>query len=553
MGQKNLTIKRKLSLGFGLLAAIVLMVAAFALYALDAGNDRFISYIDGIGARADAASQVRSAVDRRAIAARNLVLVTQPQDLALEKAEVFKAHDEVQTTLKRLIELAKDATDISDGARKLVDEIVSVESRYGPVATSIVALALAGQKDEAIAKMNAECRPLLAALVKATDAYAGATRERQSDFVKHIETNYETQRTLLIVIAVAAVAVALFGGMLITRAITVPLEQAVTLAQTVARGHLDTAIEVRSNDETGKLLRALSDMNTRLVEIVSRVRNSSGTIASASEDIARGNADLSKRTEEQAASVEETAASMEQLTVAVRQSSDNARQANALARDAADIAESGSAAVNRVVTTMQGISASSAKIADITGIIESIAFQTNILALNAAVEAARAGEQGRGFAVVASEVRSLAQRSSSAAKEIKTLITRSLDQVRDGEALAGDAGRQMASVTMAVGRVTGIVSDIASASEEQSRGIEQVEQAISQIDQVTQQNASLVEEAAHASRAMHEESQLLNEAVSFFRLPNQAAPVAHAGLVGHTATTPRLLVPSRTTRAAIAA
>ncbi len=214
---------------------------------------------------------------------------------------------------------------------------------------------------------------------------------------------------------------------------------------------------------------------------------------------------------------------MEELTATVRLSSENARQANELAREAADIAQSGSTAVGRVVDTMQGISASSTKIADITGMIEGIAFQTNILALNAAVEAARAGEQGRGFAVVASEVRSLAQRSSSAAKEIKELIAGSLQQIQDGSTLAGEAGQTMNSVTKAVARVSSIVEDIASASMEQSRGIEQVNQAISQMDQVTQQNAAMVEQAASASRALQEQGQELNEVVAFFRLPGAAS------------------------------
>ena len=263
-------------------------------------------------------------------------------------------------------------------------------------------------------------------------------------------------------------------------------------------------------------------MNARLIETVSRVRESSGSIASASTEIATGNTDLSQRTEEQAASLEETAASMEELTSTVKQNTENAQQASALATNASDVAQRGSKVVGQVVDTMHGISESSAKIAEITGIIEGIAFQTNILALNAAVEAARAGEQGRGFAVVASEVRSLAQRSSSAAKEIKDLIANSVQQVQNGSALAGQAGETMSEVTQAVARVTDIMEEIAAASIEQSRGIEQVNQAITQMDEVTQQNAALVEEAAAASQSLQDQGRQLTEAVAFFQMEGTA-------------------------------
>ncbi|AJG24506.1 methyl-accepting chemotaxis protein [Cupriavidus basilensis] len=519
MNFNSLTIKGKLLLSFSLLAIIALSISALSLRALSQATDGFSRYLHGINARAEVAAQVRTAVDRRAIAARNLVLVTRPEDLALENAAALRAHEDVQAQLAKLKDMVSGNSDASDTARNLVREIGSVESRYGPVAIAIADLALAARRDEAIVKMNDECRPLLGALVKATDAYTEFTKGRQADTVRKLEEDYAAQRNLLIVMSIAAVALAAVGGLLITRSITRPMQTAVDVAQTVARGDLSSQIAVVARDETGRLLSALRDMNERLTQIVSRVRQSSASIAGASAEIAAGNADLSQRTEEQAASLEETAASMEELTTTVRLSSENARQANDLAREAADIAQSGSTAVGRVVDTMQGISASSTRIADITGMIEGIAFQTNILALNAAVEAARAGEQGRGFAVVASEVRSLAQRSSSAAKEIKELIAGSLQQIQNGATLAGEAGQTMNSVTRAVARVSSIVEDIASASMEQSRGIEQVNQAISQMDQVTQQNAAMVEQAASASRALQEQGQELNEAVAFFRLP----------------------------------
>ncbi|MGO4329889.1 methyl-accepting chemotaxis protein [Cupriavidus sp. 2TAF22] len=514
----SLSIKRKLLLGFSLLAIITLAVAALSLRALSQTTEGFTRYLHGMNARAEMAAQVRTAVDRRAIAARNLVLVTRPEDIAIEKTEALRAHDDVKAHLARLKEMVQ-ASDASEGARKLVRDIDSIETRYGPVATDIVGLALAGKRDEAILKMNAECRPLLAALVQATDAYTQFTAARQAETVQRLGEDYLAQRNLLIAMSIGAVVLAAAGGLLLARAITGPLQLAVGVAQTVARGDLGSKIVATSQDEAGRLLSSLGDMNERLIEIVSRVRQGCGSIAGASAEIAAGNADLSRRTEEQAASLEETAASMEELTTTVRLSSENARQANDLAREAADIAQSGSVAVGRVVDTMQGISASSSKIADITGMIEGIAFQTNILALNAAVEAARAGEQGRGFAVVASEVRSLAQRSSGAAKEIKELISGSMRQIEDGSTLAGEAGRTMASVTQAVARVSGIVEEIAGAAQEQSRGIEQVNTAISQMDQVTQQNAAMVEQAASASRALQDQGRDLDEAVAFFRLP----------------------------------
>jgi methyl-accepting chemotaxis protein-1 (serine sensor receptor) len=262
----------------------------------------------------------------------------------------------------------------------------------------------------------------------------------------------------------------------------------------------------------------MGDMQTSLVRLIAQVRTAADSIATGSSEIASGNQDLSSRTEQQASSLQETATSMEELTSTVRQNAENAQQASALASNASEIAHKGSGVVGQVVETMSDISNSSSKIAEITGIIEGIAFQTNILALNAAVEAARAGEQGRGFAVVASEVRSLAQRSSSAAKEIKDLIAASVQKIQDGSRLADDAGSTMEEVTRAVARVTDIMGEIAAASAEQSRGIDQVNVAITQMDEVTQQNAALVEEAAAASKSLEDQGHQLTESVAFFRL-----------------------------------
>ncbi|WP_455286970.1 methyl-accepting chemotaxis protein [Cupriavidus necator] len=519
MDFRSLSIRTRMLTGFGTLAGVVLVVSAFSLHALGDATDGFNAYLNGLNARAEMAAQVRSAVDRRAIAARNLVLVADAAELEREKAEALRAHQDVQARLARLNEMVRQSG-AGDEARKLVEAVAKVEADYGPVATGIVGVAVERKVEEAISRIDKQCRPLLAALIKATDAYADFTKARQKEMEQKLEADYQHQRNLLILISLVAAAVAAAGGVLITRAITRPIQRAVEVADTVAGGDLGARIEVDRHDETGRLLAALRDMNERLTATVTQVRAGSGNIALSTSEIARGNADLSSRTEEQAASLEQTAASMEELTETVRQNTDNARQASELARSAADVAQRGSTTVQRVVGTMQDISASSAKIADITGIIEGIAFQTNILALNAAVEAARAGEQGRGFAVVASEVRGLAQRSSSAAKEIKELIEASGRQVQDGSALASEAGQTMAEVTQAVARVTGIVDEIATASLEQTRGIEQVNQAIVQIDQVTQQNAALVSKAAIASRALEEQGRELSEVVAFFRLPS---------------------------------
>ncbi|KVT75134.1 chemotaxis protein [Burkholderia territorii] len=525
----RITIKAKLLGGFGLLAAVVVVVSGMALKALSDTNDEFSRYMNGVNARANLSAQIRTAVDRRAIAARNLVLVTTPSDIQLELADVQQAHKDVQDRLAKLKDMMANATDTTDRARELVAEIVRVEASYGPVALNIVGLAQAGKKDEATADIDNRCRPLLAQLVRATDAYATYTREREAQIAQAFADRYTIERNVLLAICAVAIVIAVGGGLWLTRKITAPIVAAVNVARTVANGDLGSRISVSGNDETRDLLDALHTMNARLIDIVGRVRDSSNSIAHAVGEIASGNLDLSQRTEEQAASLQETAATMEEFTSTVRLNAENAQQASTLAANASDVALRGSSVVGRVVETMTEIGNSSSKIADITGIIEGIAFQTNILALNAAVEAARAGEQGRGFAVVASEVRSLAQRSSTAAKEIKELISASVQTIQAGSALAGEAGETMSDVTRAVARVTDIMGEIAAASAEQSRGIDQVNLTITQMDQTTQQNAALVEQAAAASKSLEAQGRDLSETVSAFRMPaGQQAMSAHA-------------------------
>ncbi|CAB3697794.1 chemotaxis protein [Achromobacter piechaudii] len=329
---------------------------------------------------------------------------------------------------------------------------------------------------------------------------------------------YGTVRLVMIILAIAGVVIGMLLGWLVTRGIVRPLEQAVKAARQVAAGDLTTDIQVATRDETGDLMTALKAMNESLARIVADVRDGCESIASASSQIAQGNSDLSQRTEEQASSLEETAASMEELTSTVQQNANNASEADRLVTQASSVAVRGGEVVEGVVQTMSAISDSSRRIADITGVIDGIAFQTNILALNAAVEAARAGEQGRGFAVVAGEVRTLAQRSAVAAKEIKALIDESATRVQGGTRQVDEAGRTMREVVDSVRQVAILVREIASASEEQSSGIGQVNQAVAQMDTVTQQNAALVEEAAAAAASMQEQAGRLAQEVRRFKV-----------------------------------
>ncbi len=514
----HLSVKAKLAVAFAILTAIVLGVSALAIRALANEHHSFSSYVDETAARITLANDVLDSANARAVAARNLVLVTAPADRDTEKAAVTAAHQKVKDTFVKLKKALDTMPDVDAQERKLFEELDGVESRYGPVALNIVGMVLDGKRDEAVARMNTDCRPLLAALIRSANRYIEHTSAQAAAAVRQADASSSMNRNMMLGASLAAVLVAITLAMAITRAIVGPINRAVEVAETVAAGDLRSHIDSSARDETGKLLAALRKMNDSLVGIVGSVRQSSDSIATGSAQIATGNADLSQRTEQQAANLEETAASMEQMTATVKANADTARQAIALAGSASGAAEKGGQVVGQVVTTMDDITESSKKIADIIGVIDGIAFQTNILALNAAVEAARAGEQGRGFAVVASEVRNLAQRSASAAKEIKELIGASVDKVEVGTKLVDDARASMDDIVVQVKRVSDLISEIGSATLEQTSGIGQVSTAVSQLDQATQQNAALVEQSAAAADSLSQQAAKLAQLVGVFKL-----------------------------------
>jgi methyl-accepting chemotaxis protein len=356
-----------------------------------------------------------------------------------------------------------------------------------------------------------------------------AYQKRVFDDAKgHVAEVADSGRLLLAGVGLLAVLLGAALAWWLTRSITVPLRSAVALANAVAQGDLSTRVAASSSDEAGELMAALNTMSDKLNALVTQVRGGADSISTAAIEVAAGNLDLSSRTEQQAGALEESASALEQLTGTVRNNADNARLGSELAASASSVAVRGGAVVGQVVATMGEIDDSARKIVDIISVIDGIAFQTNILALNAAVEAARAGEQGRGFAVVAGEVRTLAQRSATAAKEIKALIDTSVEKVGNGTRLVGEAGATMQDVVASVRRVTDIMGEISAASREQSIGIEQVNGAIAQMDQVTQQNAALVEEAAAATEAMQEQAHSLAQAVSVFKLDAPAHAHMHS-------------------------
>ncbi|MCM2495621.1 methyl-accepting chemotaxis protein [Burkholderia glumae] len=521
MDWKNWKIGVRLGTGFFMVLALMVTLIAVVeirLAGIEQINDGIIKR-DWI--KAKAAHNINALTRANAALTMQLFITTDPAKLTGIRQGI-NANKAAITAFLDTLDRQSDNTD----SQGLLARVRATREAYVRSFSQVSNLLAAGRHDEAVALMNGETLGALNELQQSVAALTELQDARVAQAGARSRENISEVHVLMLTLGAVALLIGIGFAYMILRSITRPLHEALRIAQTIAAGDLTAHIDPRYRDETGELLLALRDMNHNLKNVVGEVRASADTIAIASSQIASGNEDLSARTEEQAASLEETAASMEELTSIVKQNAEHARQASELAVRASEIAHRGNEVVGQVVGAMTEISERSSKIADIISIIEGIAFQTNILALNAAVEAARAGEQGRSFAVVAGEVRSLAQRSSDAAREIKALISTSVQKIEDGSERAGDAGRTMAEVTQAVRRVTDIMGEIAAASGEQSRGIEQVNRAVEQMDEVTQQNAALVEQAAAASKSLENEGRLLTAAMTFFRLDE--AP--HRGL-----------------------
>jgi len=557
----NLSIKARLIFVVGFLSLLLAIFGAVGLLSQKRANaDLQSMYEDRLVALAQL---------QQVIAGINTGRYAVSSAMVGDSGDIDKTVADLTKTMKQGDEIWKQylTTNLTPEERKLADQFTEQQKKFITEGVKPAIEALNNRDFQSAGELFNG--PLLT-VFKQINTTMTALMQQQQDNGKLLfadsQSRYHTFISLTIIAIVVGLSVALIVGIWLIRAITGPLDEAVKVAQAVADGDLTQTIRVHSKDEAGKLMEALQTMNKRLQQIVGEVRMGTDTIATASSEIASGNLDLSSRTEQQAGSLEETVSAMEELTSTVKQNADNARQANQLAASAAEVAVQGGQVVSQVVSTMNNINDSSKKIVDIISVIDGIAFQTNILALNAAVEAARAGEQGRGFAVVASEVRSLAQRSAAAAKEIKALIDDSVSKVGQGSELVAQAGVTMDEVVSSVKRVTDVMGEITAASQEQSSGIEEVNRAISMMDQATQQNAALVEQAAAAAQSMQDQAVRLTQAVSVFKIdstqfssiPRPTAtrsaptPVAKHAAAGSKATSKPAL-PAKATMPALAA
>ena len=518
----NLSIGKRLALGFGAVSLMLVLISALSNASILRLNNGTREIVEHRIPAVEMSNRVEAQISIIAIAVRNMMLNDDPADRQRQVQAIEDARKVMTTTLVE-IEPTLMAHAESIGILRRME---TASASYLAGADQLVKLIQAGEDAQARAYLVNELRPRLGILKEATGAELALQKQFSAAAAQDAAATYGS--TIRQTWGLGLFALALGAGIAvwITRSITRPLGQALEVANTVAAGDLTSRIEVTTRDETGQLLQALKTMNDSLARTVGAVRAGTDTIAVAAEQVAAGSLDLSSRTEQQAGALEETASSMEELTSTVRQNADNARQANKLAESASGVAARGGEVIHQVVGTMDEIQASSSKIGDIIGVIDGIAFQTNILALNAAVEAARAGEQGRGFAVVATEVRNLAQRSAAAAKEIKELIGDSSDKVANGSRLVAQAGATMEEIVDSVRRVTDIMAEISAASLEQTAGIEQINGAVAQMDEGTQQNAALVEETAAASNAMQEQAARLAQAVAVFRIA--AGPAVEA-------------------------
>ncbi|MES2070899.1 MAG: methyl-accepting chemotaxis protein [Pseudomonadota bacterium] len=521
----NIKIGTRLALGFGLVllfATGLLVLGLLRMSQLQGSTDYiFNNKVAALNAATDMREQGRAL----ALVLRKM---TAPTDVAEAERETKRlvltmdTYTKSETLAKSLIEGDKGKTTLSN-ALSQKDAVLGIVAK-------IKSFVAEGNYFDAASLLQTEFNAPHEKWMLALTELAQQQHEAMKLTYDESQHNYKSAMMGMVIIGIVILVLGAAAAWLITRTISVPIKSAGLAADYIASGDLSHDIQINSSDEVGALLQSLKLMQTNLVNTVTQIKQGTETITVASEEIASGNADLSSRTESQASSLEETASSMEELTSTVKQNADNARQANQLVVSASSVAVKGGAVVGQVVDTMGSIKESSRKIVDIIGVIDGIAFQTNILALNAAVEAARAGEQGRGFAVVASEVRNLAQRSAGAAKEIKTLIGDSVDKVDQGSKLVDEAGRTMTEIVTSVQHVADIMSEITAASQEQSSGIEQVNLAITQMDEMTQQNAALVEQAAAAAESMQEQAVALAQTVSVFKIAANAPGTARSAV-----------------------
>ncbi|MFC4620876.1 methyl-accepting chemotaxis protein [Comamonas nitrativorans] len=518
----KMTVGTRLALGFALvIVAGVIMAAVGTVQLIGIKNDTKL-LIESRMVIANQFAQVSGFVNVQGTSIRNFLLSIDPQDREAEKRNVLKNREANRQLLQELEAKVRLAA-----GREALGKLQDVRQRYEPVIDKIIALDEEGQKDAARQMLRLEARPILGSYFALVNEAIAVQQNDMKALAESIENTADRTAVVLFIVAAIATVAGAFTAWRLTRSMTHALggepDTAAHVASAIAAGNLAVAVPVRSGDGTS-LMAHMEQMREALARVVGQVRQGSEAVAGASAEIAQGNQDLSARTESQASALEETAASMEELGSTVRHNADNASQANQLAQQASSVAVQGGAVVEQVVGTMRGIAEASHRIADIIGVIDGIAFQTNILALNAAVEAARAGEQGRGFAVVASEVRALAGRSAEAAKEIKSLITDSVQRVEQGTQQVDQAGSTMQEVVAAIRRVTDLVGEISAASSQQSAGVGQVGEAITQMDHATQQNAALVEEMAAAAASLRSQAADLVQAVAVFQLHAGAQP-----------------------------
>jgi methyl-accepting chemotaxis protein len=513
MNVANIKISSRLAIGFGIVIVSLIAITYLSDSQVRRLNGSINQIVNDRYPKTVLANSIQIQVNKIALDLRDIIISSDPEKVKMLVADATAANQKMNTELSQAASIARTEQD-----KHFVTDAITARDNYLPARDALMKLAMDGKADEAKSYLQTQFMPVQIKYFIALDAmfdYQGGLMTAAGEAAGH---DSQSARLIVALLASLTVIFSAIVALLVSRGITIPLNEAVGVAQRVADGDLTTKVDIKSTNEIGALMTALKLMNGNLFDIVSQVRSGTDTIAHASGEIASGNMDLSSRTEQQAGSLEETASSMEQLTATVKQNADNARQANQLAVSASEVAVEGGSVVGKVVDTMGSINASSRKIVDIISVIDGIAFQTNILALNAAVEAARAGEQGRGFAVVASEVRSLAQRSASAAKEIKLLIDDSVEKVDTGSKLVEQAGITMNAVVDSVRRVTDIVAEISSASAEQSQGIDEIGRAITHIDETTQQNAALVEQAAAAAQSLQDQAARLMQVVSVFKL-----------------------------------